>query len=461
MKKLKTLIILALLPIPSVASAQLIQVNPDPQPRTERCQNHQTAFHADGDIVRVDYHGQWREHSDGGRTQNGGPDYSSCATDAIARVAPSGEVLWRIRPTQNPGSLGITRSAMIYDLQALPDGSTLISAGVYDAEKNQQAVITRVGASGNVIWTTRTQKAPKFSHTQLFSGDNGAIFISLNATNYAYDHGVFQLAQGPLHKLKASEPFLLTARLDPKNGQLLWERETGTIIGAHGGEITTIRQRYNQKQQTSRFHIERISYEGKLLSKVDMPAAESEQFKSAIRHKDEVWISVDVESRDASEWVVDRVSKLHIFGLDGKARHTRSVSDGAHIARNTGTELVHVLSPANCTRAAALNNVCVSDALQVLALKSGKDEGVVTQISVPSQYFDYYDFAALSTSEGVWVSAQTYDKAQGAARPAEAVIAIFSADAGRFKISNPRLHIWKPIPRAEPKKDSPLGIWQR
>lgn len=88
---------------------------------------------------------------------------------------------------------------------------------------------------------------------------------------------------------------------------------------------------------------------------------------------------MSVESHDALDGVVERVSKLRIFGLDGKLRHTRSVSSRAIITRNDDSGLIHVHSPANCTRVAEPNHGCLSDASQVLTLRSRKDTGVITR----------------------------------------------------------------------------------
>ncbi len=454
MKKLPALAIFALLISPAAAAAQILHVTEDPEPMTERCQNIAAAFHGDGDVVRVDYHGQWATWENGRYSQNGGPDHGPCATEAVVRTDPDGRVVWRLRPSDSEAAAGLTRRGEVDHLVAHPDGSTLMTFSQGSFETSHHSTVVQLDPDGEPVWSFETEQAPKFSMAHAYLGDGGELFVEYHFTNYGYEGGRFQLPGGRVWKLGVNQAKTIIARIDPAKGEVLWEREAGSVISAKGGEVLAhgVRRSRSGEQVRTRHKFTRLSYGGEQLSAGYTPWMAGEPMRSAVRFGDEVWMTNTVELDQARK----RKGRLRVFDLEGNELHKRTLSHGALLAEPRGDAPMRVLSPTNCTRDVHDTVGCITDALDVLTLKSWDEEGTPSRIRVPSHRIEYRKFQATGTPEGVWLSAQTYYEHDGGQRSvAPAVIKLFSEDADRAtrKPSKPR--VWRPVEKAKSEKAAP------
>lgn len=449
MKKLPAVVIFALLISPAAAAAQILHVTEDPEPKTERCQNIAAAFHADGDVVRVDYLGQWKTWESGRYAQNGGPNNGPCATEALVRTDPSGEVVWRLRPSDSDAS-GLTRRGQVDHLAAHPDGSTLMTFSQGSFETSRHSTVVQLNADGGLEWSFKTKQAPKFSQARAFVGDDGELFVEYSFTNYGYEGGRFQLPGGRVWKMGLNESKTIVGRINPDKGEVMWEREAGAVVSAKSGEVLARSvQRRSGEQVRTRHKFTRLTYGGERLSDGYTLWMAGEPMRSAVRFGDEVWMTNTVEFKQARK----RTGRLRVFDLDGDELHKRTISHGALLAEPRGDAPMRVLSPTNCTRDVHDSVGCITDALDVLTLSSWDEEGTASRIRVPSHRIEYRAFQAASTPKGIWLSAKTfYDHDGGRRSVAPAVIKLYSADADRSTRKPAEPRVWRAVdkPKSAP-----------
>lgn len=452
MKTLPYIALLATFTLPLSANAQIVHIEPDPEPKTVRCQNSTTAYHSNSDIVRVDYHGQWRDYPDGRRSQNGGPDYTPCATERIARIDPHGETVWELRSDDTQPAFSPTD--IVRDLVAHPDGSTLISVGDGSLRDQSISTVLLVDPNGRLRWTLRTTRAPKFSTARISLGDDNKVFVTYGTTNYGYDGGTFQLPGGRVWTLGKNEYKTIVARLDLEHGRIGWEREGGAIVSAHGGEILVHGiETQGRSPMKTRHRLERWSYDGKPLSSHRTQWFASETSYTVVRKAKEVWMTTAAEILNSEKPGVDhRISNLRVFNLKGKLLHTRKLSDSAKLATPTQGAPMRIVSPTQCDRGVGGREPCTTSSFHVLSLDSWSEKGTTTRVQVPSHRFRTRDFRAHSTETGVWISGETQYDSPHSQKPAIAVTTLHSTDSTRALIDNPRRLVWRPIqaPKSAP-----------
>jgi hypothetical protein len=455
MKNLRHLLVFALLLSPATAAAQVVHINEDPNPRTDRCQNQAAAFHADGDVVRVDYHGEWRDRPKFGPVQNGSPHNNACATDAIARVDADQNIVWQ----RAPADLGFDRIDKVTEMKAAGGGKTLMSIreGVLDDDLHSTVML--LDADGDVEWRFRSEQAPKFSIAEVRLGDGGEVFVRYGFTNYGYEGGRLQLPGGRVWKLGVNQYKSVVARIDPAKGEVIWEREGGTIVSARGGELLTrsVRRTRSDSRTRTRHRFDRLTYDGERTSKAYTSWMTSEPTLSVERIGDEIWMTNEVEIIESSNGrVQERRGRLRVFDLSARELHKRTLSDGAQLAAATRSATkstpVRIVSPSECTRGVLDGYGCVADALDVLTLSSWKDDGTTTRIRVRSHQFEHRRFEAASTAKGLWVSATT--RYRHNSNPAPAVVTMYSPDASRAKHKRDDLFVWKPDKRLVEKSSA-------
>lgn len=454
MNTLRTVLLLALILAPATAAAQVVHITKDPEPKTKRCQNTASAYHADGDVVRVDYHGQWRELANGHRLQNGGPDYSSCATERIVRVGADDAVVW----TVEPADIGLSRADRVSQMVARPDGKTLMSVSDGELDDHVHSAVLLLDTNGELLWSFRTKQAPEYTRAQAFVGDGGEVFVEYHTTNYGYKGGKFQLPGGRVWTLRPNEMKSIIARVDPQAGTFIWEREGASIVTAKGGEVLTYGvQNRSGRPTRERLTFSRVSYAGKRLSRARTPWLKSEAMTSIARFGDEVWVTTNLDKLDASNGGVrESQGRLRVFDLHAKLLHTRPLSQGARLATPAKGAPMRIVSPSNCTRGVSNGPKCVADALDVLELASWRKAGTATRIRVPGHRFEHGAFQAVSTAKGLWLSALTYY--QHDAHSAEAVIRMYSPDAARAQRKKAARFVWKPRPKPTPTSSTRLKL---
>lgn len=452
MKTLSYIALLATFTLPLSANAQIVHIEPDPEPRTERCQNSTTAYHSNSDVVRVDYHGQWQDYPDGRRSQNGGPGNAPCATERIARIDARGQTVWELRPDDLQPAFSPVN--IVRDLVAHPDGSTLISVSDGTFGDGSFSNVLLVDPDGRLRWSMRTRSAPKFSIATVSLGEDNAVFVSYGLTNYGYEGGTFQLPGGRVWKLRKNEYKTVTARIDLEHGRILWEREGGEVVSTDGGEVLIHGiERRGQRPVKTRHRFERVSYDGKPLSSHRTQWFNSESSLTVARKANEIWMTTAAEILDSKKERVDhRISNLRVFNLKGKLLHTRKLSDNAKLATPAQGAPMRIVSPTQCDRGVGGREPCSTNSFHVLSLDSWSEEGTTTRVQVPAHRFRSQDFRAHSTEKGVWISGETQYDSPHNQKPAIAVTTLHSTDSTRTPIDNPRRLVWRPIqaPRSAP-----------
>lgn len=444
MKTTATLL-LALTLVPLGASAQTLHISEDPHPDGRGCQNIETAYHADGDVVMVDFNSQWFVHDNGLQTQNGGQDGRGCELERIARVSPQGDVVWALDLGAQRGPHGIGRTDRVADLLALPNGNTVIATFRDARNEHMHTTITMIGPDGGTLWARTTRQAPKFAFPTLFAGDD-ALFVSYFVTNYGYDGGQFQLDGGKAHKLRNGERARFMSRISPADGSFVWERRSGDIVSADGGEVVTLDAEVVSKETVRvRYRIERRTYDAKLIATGRTPWMTHEVMKSVIRYGDQL-VMTTARERVRDMRVKSRVGGIRVFDLDGKLRHSRELSDEPVIAERAPGAPIRILMPTNCVRGVA-GQSCLTDALDVLTLDSPTAEGVYARITLPSGRLDNHHIRGFSTRHGIWMNGLSYYRrgpSDTAARPS--VTVSFTPEDELKPCAPPRQFVWQPVP---------------
>jgi len=446
MKSSHTLLaVLLLLPISSVASAEILHVSEDPNPETRRCSNAATAFHANDDVVLVDYHGQWLRHDNGRRSQNGGLKGRGCEVERIVRVDVDQNVVWEIKPTHSSqASLGLARQDQVSSLLAMPKGQTLMTTtGNFDSSNsNRHVSVVLYDASGKLLWRFKNSRGVKFSSAKPFVGRNGEVFISYHTTNYAYAGGKFQLPAGRSWSLRKNQQLSLIVRLNAKDGRLMWEQAGANLVSADGGELLALKSRVKKGRRfRMRHEIRRISYAGKRLARALLPWT-PEALVLAIRFGNTLAFTSSLEIQNPRTRKVDhRVGRLRMYTMQGKLLLVRKVSDGSVLAQPTQGAPMRMLSPTNCV--SRRDYSCQTDVIGVLSFQSAKSRGVYSRILLPGKVFENDGFAARSHRDGLWLNALTSGRKSGA----PSVARLYSRDDQRPKSKAPGIFVWRPRPR--------------
>lgn len=434
------LLLLALLLSPALGFAQTVHQIADPEPNTVRCQNEQAARHVDGDVVAVEYFGQWRREPGRRVSQNAGPGGVGCATERIVRLSQDGRLRWELRA----GDV-FSAADSVADIAALADGRTLLSINHEESRTRQRTTITMLSPAGDVEWTYQTQVAPRFSLATIHT-DEQRIYLSFQFTDYAYAERGLQVRGGKMWPVKKNQLRTLVVALDG-DGAFLWEVPDHSIISATGGEVATIRfQTRRTDRSRTRYQLGRLSQTGEVLSTAWTPWHTSEGMVSAIRHGDTVWMTTLVEHLDAqAQRVLHRTGQLRVYTFEGKQLHSRPLSDSAILAANDGTQQVQIVSPVECRRGIDAG-VCVSSAFDVLTLKSWRDTGLWSRLDLGTSSFEIGEFEAASTPTGLFVSAKTYARTR-AHEAAPGVSLVHTAGGDDVSKTTPPLFVWRPLPR--------------
>ncbi|MGM0558172.1 MAG: hypothetical protein ACQEVA_17440 [Myxococcota bacterium] len=453
---MKTMIVFALLTLPTVAAAQTVHISADPNPETERCQNHHAAFHANGDVVMVDYHGQWRTFDNGRRLQNGGIEGRSCEVERVMRLTPERRVVWEIRPSQDRSEHGFARQDRIDALTAMPDGGTVLSVSDGLLRDHAHSNLLYIEADGELRWKLRTKRAPKFSMFTPHVGPDGQLFIDVSATNFGYTGGVIQLPGGAPTKLRKSQEATNLARIDTRNGEVLWERAGTRLADMHEHGVVTLKSRSTSPPRIkTRYVIGQVSYDGILASEAATPWMETERMLSAIYDNEHVLMTTRKEHLNPrGKGVSHRTGNLRVFDMDGNLVHTRQLSDGSRLAERAAGAPLRIVSPTSCTRGVS-DYRCVTDAVNVITLQDWEDEGAWSRLTLPRGGLVENDhIEATSTPDGLWLSGVTYyGSGPDDAHNPESVTAVFSPDDMRSPIEPQDAFVWKPKP--QPKTPAP------
>jgi hypothetical protein len=431
------------------ASAQTVHIVADPEPETERCQNHHAAFHADGDVVMVEYHGQWQTY-EGNRIQNGGIEGQSCEVERIVRLSPDRRVVWEIRPSHDRYERGFARQDKVRSLVAMPDGGTVMSVSDGLLPEHNHSTLLYIEENGDLRWKLRTRQAPKFSMITPHVGPGGQLVVEVSATNYAYEGGVIQLPGGEPTRLRKLQSFNNLARIDTATGEVEWERAGSYLADMHEHGIVTLKIRSTRPpDRKTRFTIGQLSYGGILASEATTRWLKSESWLTAIYDDEHLLMTTRKEHlTDSGKRVLRRTSNLRVFDMDGQLVHTRRLADGSRLASPMKGAPIRIVSPTSCTRGMS-DYGCVTDALHVLTLKDWDDEGASSRLTLPRGGMLENDrFEATSTPGGLWLSARTYygSRPDDAHHP-ESVTAVYSPDHMRTPIKPPEAFVWKPMPR--------------
>jgi len=444
-------LLFALLLAPLTADAQVTFISEDPSPDTTGCQNPAAAFHANGDVVMVDYHGQWLTHDDGKKTQNGGYEYQGCEIERVYRMTAAGDLVWELRPTNSAEQIGFARHDRLQSMAALPGGETVITASenIFDDEMN--VTVIAVDEKGAIKWHTKTKQAPKFASARVHASSSGELFVDYNFTNYAYEGGRLRLAEGPAYRVGENQMREVLVRLDPATGAIVWQKSVGGVVSVENGEILYLDTRFKYGTPSRERHrIQRMTYTGKPISSAWTRWLENETRFSAQRFGDKLVLSTRVEHRDGRR-VKERSGRLRVFDFKGKLVSTREISDSTVLAhRGSGCSL-HLVSPTECDRSRHGREYCSTASLDVTTLVSLDDPGVTSRIRIPRGVFATSDLLATSTRDGLWVNGITY---YGKTR-APAVTIVRTLDEARPRVTEKRF-VWEPKPRKPAQKELQL-----
>ena len=447
--------LLALLSLPALAAAEPLHRSREPEPRTRGCQNAAAAFHANGDVVMVEYHGQWKRHSASNYSQNGGFDGIGCEVERIVRLSPDGIALWELQPTYDREELGLARQDKVIALLALPDGSTVItSVGHGDVSPRAAGAasivgITRIDADGGLLWRIENARSPRFAYATPHLGEQGELFLDLLATNYGYAGGELQLPGGERWRLRKHENKRLIVRLDPATGALLWEQSGFSLVSADAGELLTIAPQLRRRDNATRFRIARLSYDGAKLGTGRTEWLSRQGWATAARFDDTLAITTDYEElRADGRKVARRTSKLHLFSLSGAKLASHDLSDNARIARPKAGAPLRIVSPTSCLRGLNPDVSCATDGIEVFTLPNKTARGRFSRLALasrlPGSAVENRQLAAVSTDTGLWLQAVTVDR-QGGGR---GVAILHSAASRRSAALGGGRYVWRPQPPA-------------
>ncbi len=456
---LKLLIIFSLITLPITAAAQTRHISADPTPETQRCQNHHAAFHTNGDVVMVEYHGQWRDFEDGGRAQNAGFNGQGCEIERVVRLTPERKVVWAIRPTAERDAHGFARQDMLHALVAMPDGGTVVSTTNTPGADHLHSRLLYIESNGDLRWKLQTEQAPMFSMLTPHVGPGGQLIVEIEASNFGYDNGRFQLPGGKTTKLRKHQQIFRVARINVADAKLLWEHANTRFADTFEDGVVTINTRFtNTNPPKTRFVIRQISFDGKLASEATTPWLQNESLLSAAYERGHLIITTRKEHFTSDQHVERRTGNLRVFDSKGRLVHTRELADGSRLAERSAGAPLRIVSPTSCIRGVAIY-ACVTDALHVITLKDWQDSGSSSQLTLPRRGLlenDYFE--ATSTPDGLWLSAKTYyGSAPGDAHHPESVTALFSPDDTRTPIQAPTPFVWTPNPEVATPSNTPVN----
>jgi hypothetical protein len=458
MNGLKSVIVFALLTLPTAAAAQTVHITADPNPETERCQNHHAAFHANGDAVVVEKHGQWQEFDDGHRMQNGGYDRGSCEIERIVRLSADRRVVWEIRPSHERSEHGFARQDKVMAIEAMPDGATVVSVSDGRVATAINSSLLYIEDDGALRWTLRTKQAPKFSMFTPHVGPDGQLIVEVAATNYAYAGGVIQLPGGEATKLRKSQDVTYLARIDTDNGKLEWERNGVRLADAHEHGLVTLSPRTTpHPDRKVRYVIRHLTYDGILATEATTPWMAKESMISTLYDGEYLLMTTRKEHLTPSgERVARRTGNLRVFDMDGELVHTRQIADGSRLADRMDGGPIRIVGPTGCIRGVSAYR-CVTKAFHVITLEDWKDEGAYSRLTLPRGGLLENDrFEAASTEDGLWLSARTYyGSGPDDEHNPESVTSVYSPDDMRTPISPQDEFVWRPKPRSQTRKHAP------
>jgi hypothetical protein len=440
------------------ASAQTVHIVADPEPETERCQNHHAAFHADGDVVMVEYHGQWKTYETH-RMQHGGLDRQRCEIERVMRLSPDRRVVWEIRPTHDRSEHALARQDRIHGVVAMPDGGTVISVSDGRMPDSVHSNLLYFEESGELRWRLRTKHAPQFSMITPHAGPNNALFAKISATNYAYEGGVFQLPGSDRTELRPHQVLVSVVRIAPDDGEVMWERFGMQIADVTDEFLITTEEDLTRKPVlTTQYTIRKISYDGTVQTEAKTPRMPTEKMLSATYHDEHLVMTTRKEHLNESRDRVERrTGNLRVFDMDGELVHTRQVADGSRLAKRTGEAPIRIVSPTECTRGVSAYR-CVTDTLHVITMDDWDEEAAWSRLTFPRGGLVENDhIEATSTPGGLWLSARTYyGSGPDDDHHPESVTALYSPDDMRTPIQAQDAYVWTPRPRTKTQLQQPL-----
>lgn len=434
MKIPRTLLLLALVSAPFTATAGDRLISPDPVSETDGCQNPEAAFHANGDVVLVDYLGTWKTWDSGTWAQNGGVKNAPCEVTRVYRMSLRGELRWELRL----GDGLLERTDRVTGLAAMPDGRTVLSVSDGITREDQYSRTMMIAPQGDHLWTLKTANRSRFVMAIPHVNHAGDLYVQYHSTNFGYEGGFMSVDGSTTYTLRKNQEIKNFVRLDSSNGKVLWDRK-GLLIDSNQTDVLAYNQ--TQKRQTYTYYFEKFNINGKLISKSSPVRLQGENARSVKRFGDHIWMTTIKEhQRPEGKKVAFRDGRLRAFTIAGKQVMERKISDGALIADTTSGAPIRVVSPVDCGRGLERGYSCHTSALQVLTIKDLKDKGIYTRIDQEGMVFDYANFRAKSTSDGVYFSVKTFE-GRSPENPGPAVLAGFSPDTER-SAEEPHVFAW-------------------
>ncbi len=441
---MKLLLMAILLSVPGLAFAQTSVISEDPNPKSQLCHNPTNALHHNGDVVSVDYWGQWREVN-GKQVQNGGKDYDSCETEALVRTNKEGQVVWAVEADYTTEA-GFSRLERITSIAALPNGNTVILAKEGIQDDHQHVRLVMYDAAGNIVWTQQSKIAPKFAGGRILANDK-YVYVSFSLTNYGYEGGKFQMPGGKVHRLKKNQHKVVLTQFSATTGEQVWERPNLEAVGLRSGELLAIRGQYSKAG--SSFGIYRLDHFGKQLGRSKTAVFKNEHNRSMVWWNDKLLMTTYFNEVQDNR-VKQRIGKLRVFDVQtGKVTHTRLLSDRAVLSQAVSGSQVFVVSPSNCIRGLEKYS-CVSDGVDVLELSSPTDAGTYTKVELPEIKLQNRSLWAANIGDQLWYGSIGYagDKDTPGTLTFHTHSRADEREPGEFS-----RYVWYPVPaKAKPKR---------
>lgn len=438
---MKFSLILLLLTLPLHATAQGRLHAPDPEPMTYGCQSPQAGFLPDGDIVMVDYHGTWKRWEEGNYSQNGGVNNAPCEVRRVFRMSLSGQLKWEI--TQDDDVL--RRGDKVTGIATMPDGKVVVTLTDAAPLKDQRARVLLLGNDGRKIWMKTTANKSRFIQATPLVDQKGGLVVKYHATNYGYDGGYLSIDGSKITPIKSNSVALVFARLEPKSGDLIWEKK-GDVVDLSSSGILVYDVEQNGVDIKHNFSV--FDMNGNLKTKPIVVRLVAEYMTSAQIFQNHLVVTLAKENgvTEDDPSVSFRDGRLMAFTMAGERVATRRLSDGAKLAKSSPSAPLRVMSPDDCDRGIVGGLSCHTSSLSVITFESVKEieeGGAFTRLTESGHVFSYDDFHAESTKGGLYFSAKTFTGDS----PKEAgpgVLAGFSLDEERARVTA-KVHVWKPI----------------